>query len=1162
MHARRRRCAISLDRPELSGSPPLGAVTEGIVAIGDTRFYAIPDYDEIAPFLVSVISDADHWMFVSTSGALTAGRSTATQAIFPYETDDRLHEAGGRTGPVTCIRVLVGDDRRAWWPFAGPKAPGIRRNLYKSLVGNQLIFQEVNRDLGVAFSYQWSNSASHGFVRSALLSLVERTDPLELEVCDGLINVLPSGINPGLYQSMRNLTNAYKRSEVLSHGLAAFTMEAQVSDRAEPVEALTASVVWSHGLPGATLTVDQAALDEFAAGRPVDPAALVTGRPGAFLLAADATLRAGSPLSWDIIADADRSQAEVVGLIRDLANPSDVRRTVASSVVAGRAALVDIVGGADGVQCTGDEVAAAHHFSNVAFNSMRGGVPVDAGHIDRDALREFLQLRNRRVTSRHEDWLAALPATLSRAEVDGSAAAEGDPQLSRLVREYLPLTFSRRHGDPSRPWNAFSVKVTDELGDPVVHFEGNWRDIFQNWEALAASYPRLLPSMVALFVNASTVDGFNPYRITSEGIDWEVPEPNNPWSNIGYWGDHQIVYLHRLLEMLERYYPGSTRDMLQAREFSYAAVPYRLVPYEELIAEPRETIRFDPDAHAAAIARAEAIGADGKLVPDHTGSVALVTLTEKLLVPALAKMGSLVSGGGIWMNTQRPEWNDANNALVGIGVSLVTASQLHGYMQYLSRTFSLDGGATEFELTGHVAEWLRQTGAALRYFDPATAAADAGVRRRLLDALGNAYSDYRAGVYESGAHVTETVSREAILGLVDSATAHLAATIRAGRRPDGLYHSYTLVRLDEAGTARLEELPAMLEGQVAVLSCGLLDPAEQVAVCDALYKSELYRPDQDSFMLYPTRRLASFVDKNVIRDAPAALESLLDELAELDRTPLVERDAAGDLRFDSSLASRGALEEALDDLANAPHWGDRISTARDDLVRLYESVFGHDAYTGRSGSMYAYEGIGSIYWHMVAKLLVALQEGILVAAAAGSDSVDALVEYYWRVRRGLGFEKSARRFGAFPTDAYSHTPAHTGAQQPGMTGQVKEEVLTRRLELGFRVEAGRICFDPTLLSRAVLANPEGTCSADWAPLDAIAGEPGAMALTVCGVPVVVELGGDEAEWRVTRSDGSVEVQLGAQLDEGASADVFNRTGRVARIRLRAPLAMLVAIDRN
>ena len=53
-------------------------------------------------------------------------------------------------------------------------------------------------------------------------------------------------------------------------------------------------------------------------------------------------------------------------------------------------------------------------------------------------------------------------------------------------------------------------------------------------------------------------------------------------------------------------------------------------------------------------------------------------------MPALVKIGNLVPGGGIWMNTQRPEWNDANNALVGYGLSMVTLCYLRRYLVQLA----------------------------------------------------------------------------------------------------------------------------------------------------------------------------------------------------------------------------------------------------------------------------------------------------------------------------------------------------------------------------------------------------------------------------------------------------------------------------------------------
>ena len=66
-----------------------------------------------------------------------------------------------------------------------------------------------------------------------------------------------------------------------------------------------------------------------------------------------------------------------------------------------------------------------------------------------------------------------------------SSPSRAIADLERLGYEYLPLTFSRRHGDPSRPWNRFDIQVKDEDGRELLGYQGNWRDIFQNWEALS-----------------------------------------------------------------------------------------------------------------------------------------------------------------------------------------------------------------------------------------------------------------------------------------------------------------------------------------------------------------------------------------------------------------------------------------------------------------------------------------------------------------------------------------------------------------------------------------------------------------------------------------------------------------------------------------------------
>jgi hypothetical protein len=48
------------------------------------RYYAIHNMQEMAPFFISLISDSDHWLFVSSTGGLTAGRVSQETELFPY----------------------------------------------------------------------------------------------------------------------------------------------------------------------------------------------------------------------------------------------------------------------------------------------------------------------------------------------------------------------------------------------------------------------------------------------------------------------------------------------------------------------------------------------------------------------------------------------------------------------------------------------------------------------------------------------------------------------------------------------------------------------------------------------------------------------------------------------------------------------------------------------------------------------------------------------------------------------------------------------------------------------------------------------------------------------------------------------------------------------
>ena len=353
----------------------------------------------------------------------------------------------------------------------------------------------------------------------------------------------------------------------------------------------------------------------------------------------------------------------------------------------------------------------------------------------------------------------------------------------------------------------------------------------------------------------------------------------------------------------------------------------------------------------------------------------------------------------------------------------------------------------------------------------------------------------------------------------------------------------------------VDHLPVMLEGQVAALSSGVLSSEEVLAIVDALYTSPLYRPDQNSFILYPARELPGFLEKNAISESDVDANPLLLALLDAGDTTVVERDSLGTCRFAPSVASTAGLAGALDQLSAQPQWTELVAAHRAAVDDTFEKVFQHRRFTGRSGSMYKYEGLGSIYWHMVAKLLLAVQEAFWRSRADGEsgETQNALADAYYRIRAGLSSDKTPIQYGAFPTDPYSHSPAHMGAQQPGMTGQVKEEVLTRWGELGIRIEDGKIGFDPVLLRRRELL-AEGR---DW-DYYAVTGQKktlevpsGSLAFTYCQVPIIYHLG-ESGSVKVLRANGGTSVYSSLRLDRETSAAVFERKGEIEVIEVTLP----------
>ena len=1135
-------------------------VSGSYVELDGERYYRIANSHCMPEFMMSLVGSSDHWMFISSAGALTAGRCNPDIALFPYAADDQISTAIRSTGSLTRVRLAqqdgAGREPVVWEPFtAENRSDGILRNLYKSPLGNKLIFEEIHEDFQLAFRYQWTFSERFGFVRSCRLENLSDSQ-CHIELLDGLQNLLPYGLTSEFMMRFSNLANAYKKSELLADsGLAIYYLSSIPTDRAEPCEGLKGTTAWQAGLtPGATL-LSTTQLERFYRGLPLANEVDIRGKAGAYLVYQALSLSPRQAMSWKMVAELQQDHSDIVALDQWLCQSATIASEVNADIESGERELLKIISSSDGLQCGANTRRTDRHTSNTIFNVMRGGVPLDGYRFPKADFLKYLRGFNVDVAERNRARIEELPERIEVRLLHSLIEHSQDPDLIRLAQEYLPLAFSRRHGDPTRPWNRFAIHLRSSTGETVLNYQGNWRDIFQNWEALASSFPGFLTSMICRFVNATTADGYNPYRLTKDGFEWEKPEPHDPWSNIGYWGDHQIIYLLKLLEGNRKTDPEGLARLLHQKIFTHANVPYRIKNFEQVKKDPCATIEYDYDLDQAISERVASVGADGKLLRNSSGDIHRVTLFEKLLTLTLAKCSNFVPDGGVWLNTQRPEWNDANNALVGNGLSVVTACYLYRWCSYLEDWLASVEDES-FSISVEVAQLLQEIS---RIIDSLWSdhesgsggrggAMPASKRQEIVEALGKAGSEYRSRLYQDGPTGRfSPLSRSECRKFFSSVRSRLEITIRNNRRPDGLFHSYNLLDWRKEGI-HIEHLDEMLEGQVAALSAGLLSTPEVLNLLDELRASKLYRANQNSYLLYPDRKLPRFLAKNRIDEGVVRSSRLLQRLLADGNDEIVKRDIAGALHFNGRFRNARDLKGAIEALP-----GDYQADANKEcewLAEKFVETFGHRQFTGRSGTFFGYEGLGSIYWHMVSKLGLAVAENFYWAIDRGATpgQIMQLRNHYRAIRAGIGSEKSPSEYGAFPSDPYSHTPENAGVKQPGMTGQVKEDLLARFLELGLNVENGCIRFRLELFDRDELSDEARNLqvagpSGEWITVPV---PENGFGYTYCQMPIIYKPNPVDAI-TIHYNDGRKMKIDGLTLDRESSQHVFSRTGKIAWI---------------
>ena len=317
------------------------------------NYLTIQQVDNLEPFLMNIVSDGETWIFAGSNGTLTAGRGNPDQSLFPYETADKLLRFPLAAGSFTNIQVQTNKGIDLWEPWSdqSPRR-SVNRNLHKHVDGSSICFEEYHRTHQLTFRWEWTTCDSYGFVRICTLKN-ESNAVIELDLLDGLNRILPAGVDQGLYEKASYLAEAYMRHEkITDHPMAIYTLNAPVSDRAEPSEQLSASFAGVLGMKPDSILISHRQIESFRKALPVFDEKEERGTWGMFLTRKKMTIQPGEKILGNI-ADTKADHKRLANLMAQFESSNDLLKNVVQAVANEQKGLRARIAMADGLQCTG-----------------------------------------------------------------------------------------------------------------------------------------------------------------------------------------------------------------------------------------------------------------------------------------------------------------------------------------------------------------------------------------------------------------------------------------------------------------------------------------------------------------------------------------------------------------------------------------------------------------------------------------------------------------------------------------------------------------------------------------------------------------------------------------------------------------------------------------
>jgi len=676
--------------------------------------FVIENYDKqkaFSSFLPGIagVKGIPLWTFYANrgQGITSFGIKDKDEPILEFFPANTSYQYVDKYGFRSFVRV----DNQFYEPFAVNTDDDVKRNMRISR--DHFSIEEINTSRNIHYKVTYfglTNEPVAGLVRT--VEIKNLGENRLVEVVDGIANILPSGATNESYKNMSNLMVSWMGVENTDYNIPFYKFRASSGDEAE---------ITSHSKGHFYLSF----VEDHKLIKPIVDLELIFGY--------DTSLTIPYGLMGKKLNDLDLNNQVVVNKVPCGFTP------VSKIVLSGASIEIHtIIGHVSEVSIINQKALSISKKDYIV------GKLKDAEELI-DTLVEVVDTKSN---------FPLFDAYIKQNFLDntlrgGYPLVFGDGDHKKIYH-----VFSRKHGDPERDYNFFTLA-------PEFYSQGNgnFRDVNQNRRNDVFFVPDAGLFNVKMFMNLVQLDGYNPLSVlgTTFTVEQDVAEkiiekyvlsnqdrlravlkgkftPGTISMQIllnkidlktteeafiglvlteatqhveaafgeGFWVDHW-TYNFDLIESYLSIFPDKSYELLyEDKTYQYFESPVTVLPRNQkhglnINGEVRQYGAIEEEAHTNRFNQSN-------WTRDSSGEIYRTNLAQKLLTLVLTKFSSLDPFGmGVEMEANKPGWNDAMNGLPGVFASGMSETiELVRIVRFLK-----DNITQEFELLEEKHEFFK-----------------------------------------------------------------------------------------------------------------------------------------------------------------------------------------------------------------------------------------------------------------------------------------------------------------------------------------------------------------------------------------------------------------------------------------------------------------------